>query len=94
VGNDGRIDVRLQPRGSADELLGMRAGVLRAKVSAPPVDGKANQSLCRLIAKQVGVPPSRVSVVRGEKSRDKVVRVDGFDDAGLRRALSGNRKDG
>jgi len=65
----------------------MRDGVLQAKVTAPPVDGKANKALCKLIAKRVGVAPSRVSVVRGEKSRDKVVRVEGVDDAGLRVAL-------
>lgn len=82
------IDVRLQPRGARDELLGMRDGVLRAKVSAPPVEGRANQALCRLIAKRIGVPPSRVSVVRGEKSRDKVVRVEGVDASGLGRALA------
>jgi hypothetical protein len=66
----------------------MRDGVLQAKVTAPPVDGKANTALCRLIAKRVGVAPSRVSVVRGEKSRDKVVRVEGMDSTGLQRALS------
>lgn len=65
----------------------MRDGVLQAKVTAPPVDGKANKALCKLVAKRVGVAPSRVSVVRGEKSRDKVVRVEGVDDAGLRVAL-------
>lgn len=88
----GRIEVRLQPRGSRDELLGWRDGVLRAKVSAPPAEGKANRSLCRLIAKRVGVPPSCVSVVRGEKSRDKVVRVEGLETAELRRALASDRK--
>jgi uncharacterized protein (TIGR00251 family) len=65
----------------------MEGGVLRARVSAPPVDGKANKALCRLIAKRVGVPPSRVSVVRGEKSRDKVVRVEGVDAVALEKAL-------
>jgi hypothetical protein len=82
-----QIEVRLRPRGSSDELAGMRDGVLQAKVTAPPVDGKANKALCKLVAKRVGVAPSRVSVVRGEKSRDKVVRVEGVDDAGLRVAL-------
>ena len=82
-----RIEVRLQPRGSRDELLGTRDGVLGAKVTAPPVDGRANKALCRLIAKRVGVAPSRVSVVRGEKSREKLVRVEGIDDATLREAL-------
>jgi uncharacterized protein (TIGR00251 family) len=66
----------------------MEGSVLRARVSAPPVDGKANKALCRLIAKRVGVPPSRVSVVRGEKSRDKVVRVEGVDVAALEKALA------
>jgi uncharacterized protein (TIGR00251 family) len=65
----------------------MEDGVLRARVSAPPVDGKANRALCRLIAKRVGVPPSRVSVAHGEKSRDKVIRVEGVDAAALRKAL-------
>jgi uncharacterized protein len=80
--------VRLRPRGSRDELAGLRDGVLQAKVTAPPVDGKANTALCRLIAKRVGVAPSRVSVVRGEKSSDKVVRVEGVDSTALRAALS------
>lgn len=83
-----KIAVRLRPRGKSDELLGMRDGVLQARVSAPPVDGKANRALCRLIAKRVGVAPSRVTVVRGQKSRDKLVRVDGADDAGLKRMLA------
>jgi uncharacterized protein (TIGR00251 family) len=74
-----QIQVRLRPRGGHDELLGMRDGVLRARVSAPPVDGKANKALCRLIAKRLGVAPSRVSVVSGGKSRDKLVRIDGLD---------------
>jgi hypothetical protein len=65
----------------------MRDGVLQARVTAPPVDGKANRALCRLIAKRVGVAPSKVSVVRGEKSRDKLVRVGGIDAATLEKAL-------
>jgi uncharacterized protein len=83
-----QIEVRLRPRGNSDELAGMRDGVLQAKVTAPPVDGKANKALCKLIAKRVGVAPSRVSVVRGEKSRDKVVRVEGVDAERLRAALA------
>jgi uncharacterized protein (TIGR00251 family) len=67
----------------------MEEGVLRARVSAPPVDGKANKALCRLIAKRIGVAPSRVSVVRGKKSRDKIVRVERVDAAALGKALSG-----
>jgi uncharacterized protein (TIGR00251 family) len=86
---DARIEVRLRPRGHADELLGFRDGVLQARVAAPPVDGRANRALCKLIAKAAGVAPSRVSVVRGEKARDKVVRVEGVDAEALRAALDG-----
>ncbi len=68
--------------------MGLHDGVLRAKVTAAPVDGKANKALCKLIAKRVGVAPSRVSVVRGEKSRDKIVRVEGVDAERLRAALA------
>ena len=57
------------------------------RVTAPPVEGKANAALVKLVAKRAGVARSRVSVVRGERSRDKVVRVEGVDEAQLRRAL-------
>jgi uncharacterized protein (TIGR00251 family) len=83
------IAVRLRPRGQRDELMGVRDGVLQARVSAPPVDGRANHALCKLIARRVGVAPSRVSVVRGEKSRDKLVRVEGIEPAALHSAVAG-----
>jgi uncharacterized protein len=57
------------------------------RVNAPPVDGRANDALCRLIAARAGVAASRVSVVRGAKARDKVVRVEGVDAAALRERL-------
>lgn len=80
--------VRLRPRGGSDELIGMRDGVLQARVTAPPLDGKANRALCKLIAKRLGVAPSRVAIARGEKSRDKLVRVEGLDSAVLQRTLN------
>jgi uncharacterized protein YggU (UPF0235/DUF167 family) len=57
-------------------------------VTAPPVDGKANRALCGLIAKRAGVAKGRASVVRGARSRDKLVRVEGIDELALRRALT------
>jgi uncharacterized protein (TIGR00251 family) len=85
---ESRIAVRVRPRGGADALLGIVDGVLQARVSAPPVDGKANRALCRLIAKRVGVAPSRVSVVRGERSREKLVRVERLAEDALLAALA------
>jgi uncharacterized protein YggU (UPF0235/DUF167 family) len=57
------------------------------RVSAPPVDGRANDALCRLVAKAAGVAPSRVRVVRGHTARDKVLEVEGVEAAALRAAL-------
>ena len=83
-----RISVRLRPGGKGDALLGVEDGVLRARVSAPPVDGRANRALCQLIATRVGLPPSRVNVIRGPKSRDKLVAVAGVPQDELMRRLA------
>ncbi len=61
--------------------------MLHVSVAAPPVEGKANAALCKLIAKRAGVARGRVSVVHGERSREKVVRVEGMTPVELRRAL-------
>jgi len=57
------------------------------RVTAPPVDGKANEALCRLVAKAAGVAPTRVRVIRGHTARDKVLAVEGVDERALRAAL-------
>lgn len=81
------IAVRLQPRARRTEIAGQRGGALLVRVTAPPVDGKANQALRRLIAKRAGVALGRVSIVRGAASRDKLVRVEGIDGHTLEQAL-------
>jgi uncharacterized protein len=58
------------------------------RVTAPPVDGKANAALCAFVAQRAGVARSRVEVVRGMTSRDKIVRVEGVELAALRAALA------
>jgi uncharacterized protein YggU (UPF0235/DUF167 family) len=88
AGESGEIVVRLTPRARANELAGERAGVVLARVTAPPVDGRANEALCRLIAKRAGVGVRSVSVVRGHTAREKVVRVEGIGARELRRALA------
>jgi uncharacterized protein len=85
----GRVAVRVQPRARRDEIVGRRGGVLLVRVTAPPVDGKANDAVARLLAKRLGVPPGRVSVVRGASSRDKLVEVEGMEAEAVRRALEG-----
>ena len=78
-----RLTVLLTPRarGGGDAIVGLEAdagggSVLRVRVSAPPVDGKANAALERLLADALDVPPSRVRVVTGHTSRRKQVEVE------------------
>ena len=85
--SDTQISVRVQPRARRDEIVGVRRGMLLVRVSAPPLEGRANLAVCRLIARRVGVPRSRVTVVRGERGRDKRLRVKGVDRARLDAAL-------
>jgi len=83
------LEIRLRPRSYRDELMGVEDGVLHVRVRAAPVDGRANQALCRLVAKRLGVAPSRVSVARGERSREKLLRVEGIGRAELDAGLEG-----
>ncbi len=83
------IVVRLQPRARSNEIVGERDGVLVVRVTAPPVDGRANEALCRLIAKRARVGVQRVSILRGAGAREKVVHVEGIDSQELARALAG-----
>jgi uncharacterized protein YggU (UPF0235/DUF167 family) len=72
------FDVRLTPRGGADRIDGVGPnGELLVRVAAAPVDGAANRSLLRLIADELGVPPSVVVLESGERSRRKHVLVIG-----------------
>jgi uncharacterized protein len=76
------VRVRLTPRAKGrDALTGVRDGTLTARVSAPPVDGRANAALCRLLATALDVPKSRVEVIRGQSAREKLIRVEGATDA-------------
>jgi uncharacterized protein (TIGR00251 family) len=68
--------------------VGWRDGVLRVRVTAPPVDGEANAAVARLLARALRVAPSTVAVIRGGRSRDKHVRITGLSEAELRRRLA------
>jgi uncharacterized protein len=67
--------------------VGERDDVVVIRVTAPPVDGKANEALCRLVAKKAGVAPSRVTIARGHTAREKTLEVEGVEAATLRAAL-------
>jgi len=82
-----RLTVRLTPRGGRDKLEGWRDDVLLARVAAAPVGGAANESLVRLLAGALDVPPSSVRIARGDTARIKSVAIDGLDAAEARRRI-------
>jgi uncharacterized protein YggU (UPF0235/DUF167 family) len=80
---DARFAVRLTPRASVDGVDGVVDGVLRVRVTAPPVDDAANAALIRLLAVELGVPRRDVRIVAGAHGRQKLVVVDEVDPAVL-----------
>lgn len=83
----GDLAIRVQPRARRTEIAGERAGAVLIRVSAPPVDGRANEAVCRLIAQRLGVARSAVQIVRGDGTRDKLVRIAGLSADEARRTL-------
>jgi len=69
--------VRVQPRASKNAVGGEWEGALKVRLTAPPVDSKANEALCRLLAECLNVPTGAVRLLSGERSRTKRVEVDG-----------------
>ncbi len=88
-----RLRVRVQPKASANRLTFEAPGRIRAAVTAPPADGAANQAVCALIAKKLGVAKSKVRLKSGMRSRDKVIEVDGVDEVEAARRLSAQSAD-
>ncbi len=78
-----RLRVRVQPRAAREGLAGLRQGALVVRLTAPPLDGAANQALVRLLAKTLGVAPSAITLERGQTGREKLLHI-----AGLTRALA------
>jgi uncharacterized protein (TIGR00251 family) len=78
------LSVRVQPRAARNRLVLHADGVPRVAITAPPVDGEANAGLLRYLAEALDCPRRRIRLLRGEKSREKVVAIAGMSAAELR----------
>lgn len=88
--SEARLRVRVQPRASRSEIVGWRAdGVLAVRVAAPPVEGQANAAVTDLLAGALDVRRAAVTIERGTRGRDKLVRVLGLTLDQVRRRLGG-----
>jgi uncharacterized protein len=81
------VRVRVVPGARITELAGVDGGVLRVRVAAPPVEGKANKALLVFLAGRLGVRPRALRVLAGEHARDKVVLVQGVAPEAVGHAL-------
>jgi hypothetical protein len=86
------LKVRVQPKSSRNGLTVEHDGRVRVALTAPPVDGAANQALCDYLAKVFDIPRRSIAVVRGDKAREKTVRLDGLAAESARARLAEQRK--
>jgi len=81
--------VRVQPRARREGIEGLHGDLLKVALTAPPVDGAANEALCRFLAEAFGLAPSRIQVVVGRSSREKGVQLGGLDLPAVEARLAG-----
>jgi len=81
------FELRVQPRAARAAVLGVHAGALKLSLTAAPVDGAANDALLRLLADLLDVPRADLSLLRGERNRQKAVHVRGLTATALRARL-------
>lgn len=91
--NEAKISVRVYPNAARNEVVDFTDGVLRVKVSAPPVKGKANKELIALLSQVLAVDKSSVIIIKGHTSRSKVIAIDGLSQEELMKRLSSSGGD-
>ena len=83
-----RFTVHVQPRASRTEVAGLHGDALKVRLSAPPVDGAANDALVDFLSERFAVARRAVRVIAGAQSRSKIVEIDGLTAAVARRLLN------
>lgn len=81
------IQVRVQPRASRNGLTGVQGGALKVRLTAPPVEGRANDALTRYLADLLGLRPYQVQIRSGQRGRLKQVVIEGLEPETLRERL-------
>lgn len=81
------FSVRVTPRAAANAVAGERDGVLLVRVTAPPVEGRANEAVVAVLARALDLPPSGVRIERGGSSRTKLVSLPAAAEARLGRLV-------
>ena len=82
------LDIYIAPRASRSRMVGLHGARLKVAVTAPPVDGKANQALIEFMAKVLGVAKTLISIERGHSSREKLLLVKAVEREHVERKLA------
>jgi uncharacterized protein (TIGR00251 family) len=82
-----RITVRVQPRSSVTQVTGVFGDALRVRLTAPPVDGAANEALVELLSRTFDIPRRSITIVAGAGSRTKVVDLVGVTEERVRQLM-------
>jgi uncharacterized protein len=88
-GTDVLLPVTVQPRASRNAVAGLHSSALKLLLTAPPVEGAANDACLRLLADLLGISRARLSIVRGMKARQKLIRITDMSIDALRIRLRG-----
>lgn len=75
-----RLGVKVQPRSSRNQVIGEQDGCLKVKLTAPPVEGEANQALINFLARLLAIPKKNIKLLKGETSRHKLIEISGLSD--------------
>ena len=75
------------PNAKIDKVIGEHGDAIKIKLRAPAVEGKANTALRKFLAEKLSIPQRAIVLEHGEKSRDKVIRIDGLSEADIYRGL-------
>ena len=86
------LQVHIQPGARRDQVTGMVEGVLHVRVAAPPTQNRANHALIALLAQALRVPRLRIAILRGHRSRQKVVEIAGLGTQEVRRRLEASTR--
>ena len=78
TGSENSIAVKVIPRSSRDQFVGIEDGVVKIKLTAPPVEGEANEALRVFLSNRLHVPKGSIQIVRGVHSRKKVLQIAGL----------------
>ncbi len=86
------FSIRIQPRASQNEIIVMEGGGFKIRLTAPPVDGAANDALIRFLADTLSVTRSQIEIVSGHTSKNKIVRIEGIGKEDTERVLKMQKK--